>query len=273
MTEPPAMVAQPAGTGQPALVAEPEGTRPMVALTSYREPADWGVWRQVPAALLPWAYVRQVTEAGGAPVLLPPVPAAVPDVMGRVDALLLTGGPDIDPARYHAPRSSATQPPRPDRDAAELAALAVAERRGIPVLAICRGAQLLTVARGGTLRQHLPTHAPRSPGVYDRTQVRVAAGSKLAAALGESVNLCCHHHQGIDQVGAGLTAVAWAEDGTIEGTEDPTRFVVGVQAHPEEGSDTGALFAAFLAAARRAPKDLAGDDRQACDSTPGLFDQ
>jgi putative glutamine amidotransferase len=227
------------------------GTAPVVALTSYHEPACWGVWRSVPAALLPWAYVRQITEAGGAPILLPPVPAAVSDAMQRVDALLLTGGPDIDPARYGAPRDPATQPARPDRDAAELAALAVAERRGLPVLAICRGAQLLTVARGGTLHQHLPAHAPRSPGSYDQTKVRVAEGSRLGEALGASLTLCCAHHQGIDRLGAGLAAVAWADDGTIEGVEDPAaRFVVGVQAHPEEGSDTGALFAAFVAAAR-----------------------
>jgi putative glutamine amidotransferase len=205
----------------------------------------------VPAALLPWSYVRRVTEAGGAPIVLPPVPGAVTEAMWRVDALLLTGGPDIDPARYRACREPTTQPAQPDRDGAELAALAVAERRGIPVLAICRGAQLLNVSRGGTLRQHLPTHAPRAPGAFDRNAVRVAAGSRLAATLGESVTLCCHHHQAIDQVGARLTPVAWAQDGTIEGVEDPfAPFVVGVQAHPEEGSDTGALFAAFIDAAR-----------------------
>ena len=227
------------------------GARPLVALTSYHEPAKWGVWDQVPAALLPWAYVRQVADAGGAPILLPPEPSSVPDVVARVDALLLTGGPDVDPARYGAPRDPATQPARPGRDESELTALAVAEERGIPVLAICRGVQLLNVSRGGTLHQHLPAHAPRTPGRYDTHQIRIAAGTRLAAALGESATLLCAHHQGIDQVGTGLKAVAWAEDGTIEGTEDPSApFLVGVQSHPEEGEDTAALFAAFVAAAR-----------------------
>jgi putative glutamine amidotransferase len=234
-----------------AVTGTVSGGRPLIALTSYHEPAVWGVWNDVPAALLPWTYVRQVTDAGGAPILLPPVPSAIRDVLARVDALLLTGGPDIDPARYGAQRDAATQPARPARDEAELAALAAAEERGIPVLAICRGAQLLSVARGGSLHQHLPGHAPRNPGHYDANEIRIAAGTRLAAALGESATLACAHHQGIDQVGTGLKAVAWAADGTIEGTEDPSaRFVLGVQAHPEEGPDTQALFEAFVAAAR-----------------------
>ncbi len=228
------------------------GDRPLVALTSYLEPAKWGVWDEVPAALLPWTYVHQVSDAGGLPVLLPPEPSTVPEVLARVDALLLTGGPDIDPSRYGAPRDPATQPARSSRDESELAALAAAEQRGIPVLAICRGAQLLNVARGGTLHQHLPEHAPRVPGRYDSTRVRINPGTRMAAALGESSTLLCAHHQGIDRLGDGLTAVAWAPDGTVEGVEDPsTPFLVGVQAHPEEGPDTGALFRAFVAAAQR----------------------
>ena len=227
-----------------------DGRRPLIALTSYHEPTTWGVWRDVPAALLPWSYIQRVTDAGGVPILLPPVPSTVPDVLARVDGLLLTGGPDIDPGRYGAPRDPATQPARVARDEAELAALAAAERNGLPVLAICRGAQLLNVSRGGTLHQHLPGHAPRTPGRYDRNEIRIAAGSRMADALGESANLCCAHHQGIDQVGDGLKAVAWAEDGTIEGTEDPSAdFIVAVQAHPEEDAETAALFAAFIAAA------------------------
>lgn len=226
--------------------------RPLIALTSYQEPASWGVWRDVSCALLPWSYVARVTEAGGIPVLLPPVPATVSEALAEVDGLLLTGGPDIDPARYGAERDPATQPARPARDASELAALAAAQARGIPVLAICRGAQLLAVARGGTLRQHLPRHAPSTLGRYDTQRIRVAAGSRLAGALGASTTLYCHHHQGIDRLGSGLTAVAWAEDGTVEGIEDPAApFIVGVQAHPEEGPDTAALFAAFVSAARR----------------------
>src|SRR5262249_52586556 len=137
---------------------------------------------------------------------------------------------------------------------AELAALAAAEERGIPVLAICRGAQILAVARGGTLRQHLPEHAPREPGGYDARPMRIAAGSRLATALGTSATLECAHHQGIDRLGTGLVATAWAPDGTVEGVEDPSaEFVVGVQAHPEVGRDAAALFEAFVTAARKSP--------------------
>ncbi len=208
------------------------------------------MWRDVPAALLPWAYVRQITEAGGAPVLLPPSAVAVPDVLDRVDGLLLSGGPDVDPARYGAERDPATQPARVERDQAELTALACAQRRGIPVLAICRGMQVLAVSRGGSLHQHLPSHAPRVPGRYETTQVRISPGTRLAEALGESAALSCAHHQGVDELGTGLTATAWAEDGTIEAVEDPDHpFLLGVQSHPEENPDTAALFAAFVQAA------------------------
>ncbi len=224
-------------------------TPPLIVLTCYAEPVSWGVWRDVPGALLPMSYVEQVRLAGGAPALLPPVPEAAESVLAVADGLLLTGGPDIDPARYGAAPHPATQPPRPARDATEMAALAAAERRGIPVLAICRGMQLLNIARRGDLDQHLPAHAP-TPGHYDTHTMTIAAGSRLAGALGTSATLRCHHHQGVGRLGDGLAATAWAEDGVLEGVEDPTkRFVVGVQSHPEEGPDTAALFAAFVTAA------------------------
>jgi putative glutamine amidotransferase len=221
-----------------------------VALSAYLEPAKWNVWDQVPAALLPWTYVRQVTAAGGVPVLLPPEPATAEQALDRVDALLLTGGPDVDPRRYGAEPHPETQAPRASRDETELLALAAAQRRGLPVLAICRGLQLLNTARGGTLHQHLAEHAPRVPGRYDARTIRVDDGSRLAAALGGSVDVLCAHHQGVDRLGEGLVATAWAEDGVLEGAEDPSApFLVGVQSHPEEGPDTGALFAAFVQAA------------------------
>jgi putative glutamine amidotransferase len=199
-----------------------------------------------------------VTEAGGAPVLLPPVPEAAEEVLARVDALLISGGTDIDPARYGAAPEPFTQPADHARDATELAALAVAERRGIPVLAICRGAQLLAVARGGTLHQHLPEHAPKVTGRFEEHQIRIAADSRLAAALGTSASLHCHHHQGIDVLGRGLVATAWAEDGGIEAAEDPdAAFIVAVQSHPEEPGNTAALFTAFVEAARAAVAERA----------------
>jgi putative glutamine amidotransferase len=226
-------------------------TRPLIALTSYLEPAKWNVWDKVPAALLPWTYVQQVIDAGGAPILLPPEPSTVRDVMARVDGLLLTGGPDVDPARYGAERDPATQRPRESRDESELLALATAQEMGIPVLAICRGLQLLNVARGGTLHQHLPEHAPKVPGTYDTNKIRITPGTRLAAALGEDATVLCAHHQAIDRAGQGLDVVAWSPDGVIEGVEDPSGpFLVGIQPHPEELSESLPLFEAFVAACR-----------------------
>jgi putative glutamine amidotransferase len=224
---------------------------PLVALTAGSQTASWGQEPEQRAAVLEWSYVAKVADAGGAPVLLPPVPEVAADIAARVDALLLTGGADIDPARYGALADPHTEPPDSARDEAELAALSVAERRGIPVLAICRGLQLLSVARGGTLHQHLPWHAPTAPGRFDRRRIRIKSGSHIAAALGGTAVLDCYHHQGVDKLGDGLEATAWSEDGGLEGAEDPgAPFVVGIQAHPEEGQAGAALFAAFVAAAR-----------------------
>jgi putative glutamine amidotransferase len=225
-------------------------TRPLIALTSYAESVSWGIWRDVPAALLSWTYVNRVAEAGGAPVLLPPVPEAAEAVVDRVDALLISGGPDVDPAVYGAERDPLTQRADHTRDATDLAALAAAQRRGIPILAICRGAQLLAAASGGTLHQHLPGHAPRTPGRFEPHHIRIAPESKLGAVLGSSATLFCHHHQGIDQLGTGLVATAWNDEGGIEGAEDPSApFIVAVQAHPEEPGEGAALFTAFVEAA------------------------
>jgi putative glutamine amidotransferase len=227
-------------------------SRPLVALTASSEFGTWGMWPEQRSAVLAWTYVSRIAEAGGAPVLLPPIPEVAADIMARADALLLTGGTDINPSRYGALPDPHTQLPDDIRDETELSALAVAERRGIPVLAICRGLQLLSVARGGTLHQHLPWHAPTTPGHFDLRRIRISAGSRLGAALGTSAVLHCHHHQGVDKLGEGLEATAWSEDGDIEGAEDPdARFVVGVQAHPEEGSRAASLFSAFISSAQR----------------------
>ena len=228
--------------------------RPVVGITTYRETARWGVWN-CPAVLVPADYVRQVSGAGGVPVLLPPIAEDV-EVLGRLDALVLAGGADVDPARYGAERSPRTGPAAPDRDDAELALLAAALERDLPVLAVCRGLQLLTVLRGGTLVQHLPDvvgtdlHVP-SPGTYGDNAVRIAPGSRLAGLVGTEATWACHHHQAVDRLGEGLTAVAWARDGTVEAAElDGVRFVVGVQGHPEVGDDAR-LFTGLVEAARR----------------------
>ncbi len=227
--------------------------RPVIGITTYRETARWGVWN-CPAVLVPADYVRQVSGAGAVPVLLPPIADGV-DVLDRLDGLVLAGGADVDPARYGAERSPRTGPAATDRDDAELVLLAGALERDLPVLAVCRGLQLLTVLRGGSLVQHLPdvvgndAHVP-APGSYGDNAVRIAPGSRLAGLVGTEAVWACHHHQAVDRLGDGLTAVAWADDGTVEAAElDGARFVVGVQGHPEVGDDAR-LFAGLVEAAR-----------------------
>lgn len=234
------------------------GARPVVGITAYAEPARWRVW-EAEAVLVPRAYVDQVAAAGGVPVVLPPQPDLLPEALARVDAVLLAGGPDVDPARYGAEAHPLTGAPAHERDLAEVAALAAATdpRAPRPLLAVCRGMQLLNVLRGGTLRQHLPDdvghdgHAP-APGTYGAHRVRLAPASALAAVLGaEAVDVPSYHHQGIGELGSGLVASAWADDGTVEALEDPSLpFCLGVQWHPEVGADPS-LFEALVAAARR----------------------
>lgn len=228
-------------------------SRPVVGVTAYQEPASWAAWHDE-AVLVPASYVRRLAEAGALPVVVPPGPD-VAGVLGRLDALVLAGGADIDPARYGAAPHPRTGAPQPWRDEAELALLAAAIAAEVPTLAICRGMQVLNVLRGGTLHQHLPdllgtqVHAP-APGSFGRHRITIAAGSRLAAAVGCSAEVPTAHHQGVDRLGEGLTAVAWAEDGTVEALElDGPGFVVGVQCHPEAGEDPG-LFHALVAAAR-----------------------
>lgn len=225
--------------------------RPLIAVTGETGVMSWSIWRDVPVSRTAWAYVQKVVEAGGAPVTVPAAPEVVEDVMERVDGLLLTGGADIHPHRYGAEPQLQVMPFETDRDESDFRALAVAVRRGLPVLGLCRGLQVISIARGGTLHQHLPEHAPAVIGSYDPHRLEVSPESRLGAALGSGVSLSCHHHQGIDRLGAGLVATAWAEDGVVEGAEDPDApFVVGVQSHPEVDAGTGRLFRAFVDAAR-----------------------
>jgi putative glutamine amidotransferase len=234
-----------------------EVSAPVIGLSAYAEPAQWAVW-QAPAALLPMNYVDQVTEAGGVPVLLPPVPG-VASALGRLDGLILTGGGDVDPAGYGAEADPRTSRVQPDRDQAELELLAAALAEGLPVLGICRGMQVLNVARSGTLRQHLPDEAGHrpAPGTFGSHRVRLAPGSRLASVLrpaggeqGLALDVATAHHQGIDRLGDGLVPVAWAQDGLIEAVElaGAHPFALGVQWHPEAGQD-GRLVSALVAAA------------------------
>ncbi len=231
------------------------GRQPIIGITCYQAPARWGFW-DLPAALVPLGYVEAVSGAGGRPVLLPPVMEGVADTLALVDGLIFAGGPDIDPAHYGQTAAAATAPLSPERDAAELELLRGAIEAEIPVLGICRGMQLLNVAYGGTLAQHLPDIVGHDghrtqPGRFDLHPVRIADEGQLGAILGPSTIVSSGHHQGIDAVGSGLVASAWAEDGSVEAVEDPVqRFALGVLWHPEEGEDQR-LFAALVATARK----------------------
>jgi putative glutamine amidotransferase len=228
--------------------------KPIVGVTSYVEQARFGAW-DVPAALIPLSYVQAIERAGGRALVVPPTEDGVEDTLDALDGLLLSGGSDLDPSLYGANAHPETRQVRPERDAAEMALLRAALARDLPVLAVCRGGQVLNVARGGSLIQHLPEtlghEAHReTPGVFSEHGVEVDPDSRLGGIVGASVEVKSHHHQGYGALGEGLRVVARAEDGTIEAVEDPERrFAVGVLWHPEEGEDA-ALFEALVAEAR-----------------------
>jgi putative glutamine amidotransferase len=228
--------------------------RPVIGITTYAEQARWGQW-DLPAALIPLAYVRAVEAAGGRPLLVPPSEDGVEETLEAVDGMLFSGGGDVDPATYGAESHAKTAGVRPERDSAELALLEAALARDMPVLAVCRGSQLLNIARGGDLVQHLPEvvgdekHKER-PGCFAEHEVEVPAGSRLAGLVGGRGAVKSSHHQGFGRIGETLVASAWADDGTIEAIEDPSqRFALGVLWHPEEGEDVR-LFQGLVEEAR-----------------------
>ena len=228
--------------------------RPLIGLTTYRERAKTLVW-DTEVALLHNVYVDSVARAGGIPVLLPPQEHGADEVIESLDALVLTGGSDVDPARYQQQPHQHTTVVRPWRDDWELRLLERALAADLPVLGVCRGTQLLNVALGGTLNQHIPEtvghqrHCP-SPGVFGETRVTLHAGSVPAGLLGPEVNVACYHHQAIDKVAPGLEVAGWSDDGTVEAVEMPgRRFVLGVQWHPEQDGGDLRLFAALVTAA------------------------
>ena len=229
----------------------------LIGVTTYLERALQGVW-DVRAAFLPEQYLTGVTAAGGIALLLPPQdPDAADAAIAGMDGLILTGGADVAPELYGEDRHPLTDPARVDRDAWELALFRAAERRRIPVLAICRGLQLVNVARGGTLQQHLPeslgTERYRvGGGVFAENQVAVSPGTALAEVLGEGeVRVHSYHHQGIDRLGEGLVAAARSDDGLVQAFVDTSRgHVVGVQWHPEENGEDRRLFEDLVSQAR-----------------------
>lgn len=225
-------------------------TPPLIGISTYLESsARWGVW-DLPAALLPAGYHRMVQRAGGLAVQLPPDrPGAAAAVVSRLDGLVVAGGPDVEPDRYGAARDPRTGPPARERDTWELALIDAALDAGLPLLGVCRGMQLLNVARGGTLVQHLDGHSG-PPGVFTHHEVEPVPGTLLARLLPAPVSVPTYHHQALDRLGSGLVPSAHAADGTVEAVELPeaAAFAVGVQWHPEAGDDLRVM-AGLVAAA------------------------
>jgi gamma-glutamyl-gamma-aminobutyrate hydrolase PuuD len=244
---------------------------PLIGLSTYVDHARWGSWER-PAALLPESYFELVAAAGGRPVLLPPSRTA-PDGPGQgadeaiavLDGLVLTGGGDVDPLVYGEEAVPEVGGVDVNRDASERALLQAALRADLPVLAICRGCQVLNIELGGTLHQHLPDvvgHAEHrtAPSVFGDVQIETEPGSLVAEVFGPHPTVLCSHHQAIRELGHGLVPTARTHDGVVEAVELPgTRFVLAVQWHPEEGGDQRP-FDALVRAARAYRED---DDRVA----------
>jgi gamma-glutamyl-gamma-aminobutyrate hydrolase PuuD len=226
--------------------------KPLIGITTYVEPASWGHWH-VEAALVPYDYVRAVERAGGRAVLVPPDDDGIEEVLDALDGLIFSGGNDMTPEEYGAQADPATNGTNPARDRGELGLLTAALERDLPVLAICRGVEVLNVVRGGDLVQHLPDVVGHEehravPGEFSDHTVRVDPSSRIGDVRGVVKS---HHHQGVGRIGDGLREVAWADDGTVEALEDPEKpFVVGVLWHPEAGEDQR-LFEQLVEAARK----------------------
>jgi gamma-glutamyl-gamma-aminobutyrate hydrolase PuuD len=230
-------------------------SRPVVGITTYVTPTSFGVW-EIESALVPADYVRAVERAGGRPLLVPPSEEGVEETLDAVDGLIFSGGSDLDPALYGQEAHPETNGVVPERDRAELALLRAALARDMPVLAICRGSQVLNVALGGDLVQHLPDvvgneQHKHTPGVFADHDVAIDDGTRLGAIVGDHAPVKSHHHQGFGRLGEGLRVSAHADDGAVEAVEDPNRrFALGVLWHPEAGEDMK-LFEALVEEAAR----------------------
>lgn len=219
--------------------------RPLIGVCAAVEKASFGVWKDEPAALLPLSYARAIHGAGGMMAMLPPDRRASEDpneLLDRIDGLVLGGGADIDADSQGVEAHPETIGTNPDRDRFEIALAQRALERGIALLGVCRGMQILNLACGGTLDQHLPErlghdrHRP-VPGVWAEHDVRIEPGSLAAAAAGtELLTVKSHHHQGVDSVPDPLSPSAWAtDDDSVEAIESADgEFVLGVLWHPEE---------------------------------------
>jgi len=230
-------------------------SRPIIGITTYLTSARFGVWEE-DSALIPAAYVRAIEAAGGRALLVPPSLDGIDETLDRLDGLLFSGGSDLDPDLYGQEIHPETNGVVPERDRAELALLSAALERDMPVLAVCRGSQILNVALGGDLVQHLPDVVgddkhKHTPGAFSDHDVDLVPGTRVQQILGDHTPVKSHHHQGYGQLGEGLREAARADDGTVEALEDPTRrFAVGVLWHPEAGEDF-ALFEELVSEAAR----------------------
>lgn len=244
---------------------------PIIGVGAAREPARWAVW-DLPAALVASNYLEAIEDAGGLPLLIPPseMVSANPDlVIARIDGLLLTGGPDLDPAIYGAPTSPDTEETMPARDAPELVLARRAHELGLPVLGICRGMQVINVAFGGSLLQHVPAEVGheehrRRLGSFSGNEhdVSLAPSSEIASVEGrERISVHSHHHQAVEVVGKGLRITGVAPDGVAEALEgaDGGPYVLGVQWHPEADPASGVIASLVHAAAERATRDSGGE--------------
>jgi putative glutamine amidotransferase len=253
--------------------------RPLIAVTTseLRRPEDVVARPQGDPPKLEVAlatlYPEAIERAGGVPVIVPLLrPDAIAALLDRVDGVCLPGGPDVQPSAYGEEPHPQLGPTEPRVDAVELALVKAADRRNLPILGICRGMQLLNVARGGTLHQHLPDvtgdqlqHRQVEHGSITTHHVETASHSRLRAALGEGgprLEVNSFHHQAVRALGRNLAATAWAEDGTIEAIEQPgERLVMGVQWHAEGLRDHGPLFDLLIEAAA-ATDEIASEPRR-----------
>lgn len=232
--------------------------RPLIGITAYEVPASFSHWRDMPTMMVPAGYAHAVIAAGGLPVVIPPS-GGTSDLLDRVDGLVFSGGSDIDPALYGQAPEPETGPVVRHRDDSELELLRAALERDVPVLGVCRGMQLLNIAVGGTLVQHLPERPgvvhKGPPGTFTTHDVAAAPGSRLHGMVGGAVAVHSCHHQGVDRLGEDLVVTAHAPDGVVEGIEtEGERFAVGVLWHPEEHAELGGpLFRGLVEAAAPAP--------------------
>jgi putative glutamine amidotransferase len=248
------------------VTATGRGHRPVVGITTYVTRAQYGQW-DLEAALVPMRYVDAVEAVGGRAVLLPPSADSWAETLGAIDALVLGGGPDIDPGLYGERRHPRTEGVDRRRDDAELALARACLERGLAVLGICRGAQVLNVAAGGTIIQHIAdsdinsnitiTHRSDEAGVFVEHRVSINSQSRLGAIMGVRAEVKSRHHQGLGRLGAGLRAVAAADDGLVEAIEAPHHeFVLGVLWHDEMSNDMP-LIRALVRKARRSSSRIA----------------